>query len=123
DSYNDITTTPFEVVLKEGDVQDRFYLRFINGKTLNTEEFSNQADAIMIRYAQNQNTLIVNNPTDIEITEITLYNILGQNILNSKIKNQDQQEIKIPIKNLVPGVYITKVQTATTTMSKKIIIP
>jgi uncharacterized repeat protein (TIGR01451 family) len=123
DSYNDITTTPFEVVLKEGDVQDRFYLRFINGKTLNTKEFSNQADAIMIRYAQKQNTLIVNNPTDIEITEITLYNILGQNILNSKIKNQDQQEIKIPIKNLVPGVYITKVQTATTTMSKKIIIP
>jgi hypothetical protein len=26
---------------------------------------------------KNQNTIIVNNPTEAEITEITLYNILG----------------------------------------------
>ena len=121
DTYNDITTTPYEVTLKDGVVHDRFYLRFTNGKTLSTEEFANQSDAIMVRHAQN--AIIVNNPTEEEITEIVLYNILGQTILNTPIKNKDQQEILIPIKKLASGVYITKVKTTTTTISKKIIIP
>jgi hypothetical protein len=49
-----------------------------------TEEFTNQSDAIIVRYAQN--AIIVNNPTEDEITEIVLYNILGQTILNTPIK-------------------------------------
>jgi hypothetical protein len=121
DTYNDITAAPYEVTLKDGVVHDRFYLRFTNGKSLNTEEFTNQSDAIMVRYAQN--AIIVNNPTEDEITEIVLYNILGQTILNTPIKNKDQQEILIPIKKVASGVYITKVKTTTTTISKKIIIP
>ena len=123
DTYNDITSTPYEVLLQEGEINNRFYLRFTNGKTLNTDSFTNQGDTLIMRYAQNQNMIIVNNPTDTEITGITLYNILGQNILETKIKNQQQQEIKIPLKKLPPGVYIAKIQTTTTSMSKKIIIP
>ena len=109
--------------MKDGVVHDRFYLRFTNGKSLNTAEFTDQSEAIVIRYAQNQNMIIVNNPTDDGISKIVLYNILGQNILESKINNQNQKEIQIPIKKLASGVYITKVQTTTTTISKKIIIP
>jgi hypothetical protein len=33
-----------------------------------------------------QNAIIVNNPTEDEITEIVLYNILGQTILNNPKK-------------------------------------
>jgi hypothetical protein len=121
DVYHNITSTPYEVNLQAGNVKDRFYLRFTDGKPIQNDEQINQEDAIRIRYSEN--TIIINNLTKDEITEIILYNILGQNIANSKIKNKEQQEIQIPLKKLAPGVYIAKVQTNTTTMSKKIIIP
>ncbi|MBC5841314.1 T9SS type A sorting domain-containing protein [Flavobacterium sp. F-380] len=122
DTYNDITTTPFEVTLSQGKTEDRFFLKFNDGKTLNSNEFINESEAITIRYAENQNSIIVNNPTEIEIKGITLYNILGQNIINTKITNQDQKEITIPLKKLAPGIYITKVQTDKAAIARKIII-
>jgi hypothetical protein len=63
-------------------------------KIINTEEFTNQSDAI-IRICT-QNAIIVNNPTEDEITEIVLY-ILGQTILNTPIKIRSA-EVLIPIK-------------------------
>ena len=122
ETYNDITTTPFEVTLPQGKTEDRFSLRFTDGKTLNTNEISNTAESITIRYAENQSSIIINNPTEIEITAITLYNILGQNIFNITIPNQEQKEIKIPIKKLAPGIYITKAQTNAESIARKIII-
>jgi hypothetical protein len=121
DTYHNITTAPYEVTLQAGLIKDRFYLRFTDGKTLNTEVLTDQGDVIRVRHAPN--AIIINNPTKDEITEIILYNILGQNMASSKIKTKEQQEIQIPIKKLAPGVYITKVQTTTTAFSKKIIIP
>lgn len=122
ETYNDITTTPFEVTLPQGKTEDRFSLRFTDGKSLNTNEISNTAESITIRYAENQSSIIINNPTEIEITAITLYNILGQNIFNITIPNQEQKEIKIPIKKLAPGIYITKAQTNAESIARKIII-
>lgn len=123
DTYNDITTTPYEVLLQQGEINNRFYLRFNNGKTLNTGEFKSEKESVLMRYAGNQNMIIVTKAANIEITDVTLFNMLGQNILTTKIKNQEQQEIKIPIKKVAAGVYIVKVQTATQAISKKIIIP
>jgi hypothetical protein len=89
--------------LKDGVVHDRFYLRFTNGKSL----YRRIHKPIRCYNRYTQNAIIVNNPTEDEITEIVLYNILGQTIF--KHSNQRSAEILIPIKGSI-RVYITKVK-------------
>ena len=46
----------------------------------------------------------------------------GQVIANWKIENQDQQNIKVPVKNISSGIYIAKVKTDNGDITKKIVV-
>lgn len=121
DTYNDIRNELFEVNLPIGENHTRFSLRFTN-KTLKVEQ-NLLSDGIQINHIQNENSLLINNKTvDTNVEKVTLYNILGQAVSSWKIENQEQENIKIPIKMVSSGVYIAKMKTSEGEISKKVIV-
>jgi hypothetical protein len=122
DTYNDIRKDKFEVILPAGDNNARFSLRFTD-KTLGVAKNTIQEDGIKISHIQKGNFLEINNQlVDTNVEKVTLFNILGQSITTWKIENPAQQNIQLPIKSFSSGVYIAKIKTSKTTLSKKIII-
>lgn len=121
DSYHDIRTEKFEVNLPVGTNHTRFALRFVNSKTLGTEE--NTLNTIQIRHSKETNTLVItNNLLDLTVEKVVIYNSLGQNTAILKVENQDQKNIQLPIKSLSSGVYIAKIKTSNGSISKKFIV-
>jgi hypothetical protein len=121
DTYNDIRNGLFEVTLPVGENHTRFSLRFTD-KTLKVDQNST-SDAIQINHIQNGNILEIKNKSlDSKVEKVTLYSILGQSISTWKIENQEQQNIKIPIKTVSSGVYIAKLKTSDGELSKKVIV-
>jgi hypothetical protein len=123
--YHNIMNEPFEVKLSIGTYTERFSLRF-------QEEYPNsekkkdllvKADAIIVDFTSNNNTInIKNNLSDTTVKSVLLYNLLGQTIATWKVTDQNQSDIKLPVKNLSFGTYIVKTQTSKGDISKKIII-
>ncbi|UQD56262.1 LamG-like jellyroll fold domain-containing protein [Flavobacterium sp. K5-23] len=120
-SYHDIRTEKYEVVLKSGKNNSRFSLRFID-KTYDFVE-KNTTAFIKITYLQDKNLIIIkNNIKDEIIQTVNLYNNNAQFIMTWEMDNQEQEYIQLPIKRVNPGLYIIKVKTSKRDYSKKIII-
>ncbi|TRX21393.1 T9SS type A sorting domain-containing protein [Flavobacterium franklandianum] len=104
-----------------GTFNDRFVLRYTD-KTLSIGELDGN-DGIIALYSNNYKTLIIrNNVTDATVNAVELFNLLGQNIANWDVKENEQTNIQIPIKNVSSEIYIVKVKTTKGEFSKKIII-
>ena len=120
-TYNDIRNGKFEIVLPAGEIHNRFSLRF-KDQTLKVDQNS-ISETIQINHIQNGNILEIKNPSlDSKVEKVTLYSILGQSISSWKIENQEQQNIKIPIKSVRSGIYIAKMKTLDGEVSKKVIV-
>jgi hypothetical protein len=120
-TYHDIRTEPYKTTITSGKDNTRFSVRF-TAKTLGVEEEVTSND-IKVIYAQNSKVLTINNTIlDVPVEKVTLYNIMGQLIHTWEIKNQNQQNIQLPIKGFSAGVYISKIKTSKGIMSKKIIV-
>ncbi|MBF2709915.1 T9SS type A sorting domain-containing protein [Flavobacterium soyangense] len=105
---------------------NRFVLRYSNNnnKTLSIDENNINNNDIKINYIKNNSIIMINNNSmDEPVQKVTLFNILGQSISTWKIENQEQQNIQIPIKSISSGIYIAKLKTSESEVSKKIIIP
>ena len=120
-TYHDIRTESYKTTITTGKDNNRFSVRFTD-KTLGVEEEVTSND-IKVFYAQNSKVLTINNTIlDVPVEKVTLYNIIGQLIHTWEIKDQNQQNIQLPIKGYSAGVYISKIKTSKGIMSKKIII-
>lgn len=120
-TYHDIRTESYKTTITTGKDNNRFSVRFTD-KTLGVEEEVTSND-IKVIYAQNSKVLTINNTIlDVPVEKVTLYNIIGQLIHTWEIKDQNQQNIQLPIKGYSAGVYISKIKTSKGIMSKKIII-
>jgi hypothetical protein len=121
ETYHDLRETAFKISLDTGDSKNRFSIRFTN-KTLDVEDF-NLSENIQIYFTNNNKILnIENNFMDGTVTDVFLFNMLGQSIANWDVKERKQTNIQIPIKNRPSGVYIVKLKTTKGDFSKKIII-
>lgn len=119
DSYNDIRTSNFTVVLPAGEINDRFSLRFSN-QILSNNEFENNQNIVFFNSESHQLEII--NPKNTEIEEATLFSILGQKINHWKV-NSSENSIKLPVKNVATGIYIVKIKTNNGNyLSQKIVI-
>ncbi len=119
-TYNSIKNGMFETEITAGENNIRFSLRFTD-RPLSVEE--NQISQITVIHTQNNNTLTIHNGLLNTIVQKTvLYSILGNVIKTWEVKNQDQQDITIPINNVATGTYIARVETTNGTINKKIII-
>ena len=107
DTYNDIRSSNFSVVLPIGEINDRFSLRFSN-QTLSNNDFENNQNIVFFNSESHQLEII--NSKNTEIEEVTLFSILGQKINLWKV-NSSENSIKLPVKNVATGIYIAKIKT------------
>jgi hypothetical protein len=124
DTYHEIRTADYKVVLPQGENKTRFSLRFTDKKLAIKENEIINGNDVVINFQKNSNTLEVHNSsTAITIQKVILYNIIGQTISTWKVANYSQNRIQLPLKKVSAGVYIAKLQTTNGELSKKIIIP
>jgi hypothetical protein len=119
--YHEITNNPYTVQLPQGLTEGRFSLTFKDNNALSNNNF-NLEDGIKVAYINTKNTLnIKNNVADTTIEKVILFNLLGQSIVTFDVKDQNQQNIELPIKELSSGTYIVKIKTDNGDITKKII--
>jgi hypothetical protein len=120
--YHDITSNPFTVQLPQGLTEGRFSLTFKDNNNALANNNFNLEDGIKVAYINTKNTLnIKNNVADTTIEKVILFNLLGQSIVTFDVKDQNQQNIELPIKELSSGTYIVKIKTDNGDITKKII--
>ena len=119
--YHEITNNPYSVQLPQGVTENRFSLTFRNGTALATNNFDLN-NGITLAYSNTVKILnIKNNIVDATVEKVSLYNMLGQMVTIFDIKDQNQQNILLPIKDLTTGTYIVKVKTDKGDTTKKIV--
>ncbi|WP_159085968.1 LamG-like jellyroll fold domain-containing protein [Flavobacterium faecale] len=122
--YYDITSQPAKITLAVGVYTKRFELSFKSNAvvTLGTET-TNPKDLVsnVIVSTNNTNkTVTVAKNNDVEIISVTIYNVLGQRLVNTKKTNNVADTIQIPF-SVPAGVYVVKVQTNKGVYTTKII--
>jgi hypothetical protein len=106
----------------KGTFNNRFVLRYTNDRTLEIGDVDKE-DGILVFYSNNYKTVIIkNNTIDSTVNSVALFNMTGQNIDHWDVKDREQTNIQIPVKNIPSGVYIVKVKTTKGESSKKIIV-
>jgi hypothetical protein len=120
--YHNIRNVSFTINLPQGTVENRFSLTFKNTSALSNESFDN-ANGLLVVYSNANSILsIKNNVIDATVESVSLFNMLGQAITTWDVKDQNQQNIELPIKSLSTGTYIVKVKTTKGETSRKIIV-
>ena len=120
--YHDITNNPYIVELPQGLTDNRFTLTFKDNHSLLSNDEVDLNTGITIAYANTSNILnIKNNVVDATVEKVTLFNLLGQLVATFDVKDQNQQNIQLPIKDLSSGTYIVKVKTDKGETSRKIV--
>ena len=106
-----------------GTFNDRFVLKYRDtSKTLAVDTIEKE-DGILAFYSSNYNTLIIHNDNfDETVNAVALFNMAGQKIGVWDVRNSEQANIQVPIKNISSGIYIVKVTTTKGESSKKIIV-
>ncbi|SHF89206.1 Por secretion system C-terminal sorting domain-containing protein [Flavobacterium fluvii] len=108
-----------------GTFNDRFVLRYTNktaNQTLSVDK-TDTNDGIIVLYSNNYKTLIINNKGQGAIVNsVSLFNMSGQQINSWDVKDSEQTNVQIPIKNISSEIYVVKVKTTKGETRKKIII-
>ena len=122
--YHDLKNGNFVISLPIGVYNNRFSICFSNeSSTIISKAIIKDKKAISVEFINSTSILnIKNNLEDTTIKTVYLFNLLGQPIANWNIENQEQQDIQIPIQNIIKGTYIVKIKTNGDAISKKIII-
>ncbi|WP_284651351.1 LamG-like jellyroll fold domain-containing protein [Flavobacterium terrisoli] len=120
--YHDIKSEDFEINLPAGTYDTRFSLRFLNPESLGTDENTLQ-HGIGVTHSQVDNMVNINNQLqEVSIKSVALYNLLGQQVISWNIKNQNQNEMHLPVSGISAGGYVVKIITDKGDISKKILI-
>ncbi len=121
-TYASIKNEPFIANLTFGNHDNRFELRFYNPNALGINH-NDATSGITITHAMASNIITIKNETlDASVKAISVFNLVGQNVLNTTIKTQNQSTIEVPVSTLNTGAYIVKVTTDKGELTKKIVI-
>ena len=121
-TYASIKNEPFTANLTFGNHDNRFELRFYNPNALGISH-NDLTKEITITHALATDIITIKNESlDASVKAVTLFNLVGQNVLNTTIKTQNQSTIEVPVSTLTTGAYIVKVTTDKGELTKKIII-
>ena len=118
ETYN-INTNSFELFLDPGTYNERFSLVFQNNIQLSTDESIEILNNVLVYYDIKSSELKIVNKRGIYISDIKLFNILGQNIKDLKLNSSNNESVTFEVKT---GVYIVELITENGIIKKKIII-
>jgi len=120
-SYHDLRNEDFALNIAAGTHTDRFFLRFTDmAFNLSVRHLEK---GIQTAYDVSTAVLSIRNSMEnVEVTNATLVNMLGQTISAFDVKGQQQENIQIPLKAISAGTYIVKIATTSGTLSQKVIV-
>ncbi|MFM2230101.1 MAG: hypothetical protein RL607_1359 [Bacteroidota bacterium] len=117
--YHDIKNESYTITLPTGTINNRFQITFTD-TALNNDTFdSGKLDVLQ----NNSNQMLtVNNPTQYDLAEVSLFDMLGKTIFTKKnLGNNASYEFSTS--GLSEGIYITRLKTSEGySISKKVII-
>ncbi|WP_104734026.1 choice-of-anchor D domain-containing protein [Hanstruepera ponticola] len=121
DYYHNIRTSAYEIYLPIGEYLNRFELTFDYDQPLSTEDNA-LSSSLNVFYNNTQNSIMIQNPKLIEISNIQLFDVLGQSLINSNsVESRDHIEIKT--RPLSTGTYIINLETKDgTAITKKVLV-
>ncbi|TXE16070.1 T9SS type A sorting domain-containing protein [Psychroserpens burtonensis] len=133
DAFTNTTTSisdsNFIETMPEGDSTNRFYVTFTNNistmvftdSTLSTSE--TQLATPQISYISSTKELQIISPNGLDIDDIHLYNILGQNLRQwSNLESNTFGNYTISMSNISKGTYLVSLKTKTGKFNKRLII-
>ena len=122
-TYNSIKDQNFQINLPAGTYDTRFSLRFTNGSSLGTVDNTEVSHAISVVHSQANNMINIKNELqEVTVKSVLLFNLLGQEVMDWKIDNQNQADIQLHVTDLSTGTYIVKVITDGGDITKKIML-
>ncbi len=113
-----INNDSFDVFLEPGDYNDRFKLVF-NSALLGVDEIEDAINQIKVYYDTESSELNLVNNNNVFVSNINIYNLLGQNLNEIILKSSESKSVKLALKT---GVYIIEINTQNGKLSKKIIV-
>ena len=117
--YYDITEKAADVNLPAGTYDTRFELTFQTDKTLAIGESELSESMVIVYNNEIKKKLFISKNKSVDIKEISIYNIVGQQLSNLK-KVPIMNTIEIPF-NVQSGVYLIKIITDKGVISKKVL--
>ncbi|WP_166667461.1 HYR domain-containing protein, partial [Meridianimaribacter flavus] len=121
DSYTQINYSNFNINLEAGDYNSRFNIVFVEDNSLSV--IDTQLKDITVKYLHNSNELYIKTTSSINAKQIYMINIAGQVVKSWNMTNLPlSDELRIPVKNISEGNYVVKIETNTSSYSKKVIV-
>ena len=114
-SFQDFTLTPTSNLSGKG----RFYVVF-SPISLGVNDLDDNLD-ISIYKAFDQNQINIEGLTNVNFANVQLYNIIGQEVLNKRLA-ANKFKHSVSTIGLKTGIYILKLETDTSIITKKLII-
>ncbi|HSN47619.1 MAG TPA: T9SS type A sorting domain-containing protein [Flavobacterium sp.] len=119
DLYYDIKNSLYDLTLPAGTYNTRYEITFKNG-TLGVDNIESQS--FLVQQDNVNKKLIINNPSQIELVNCSLYDVVGR-LVFSKDKLGADTSYTFPTANLSNGIYIVKLTTKDNTeKGQKIIV-
>jgi len=115
-TYHDLSQSRFYVNLPIGNYFDRYSIVF---KTPTLSVSNPTINNVNVFY-DGINNIVITNIKDIELNNIEIYNVIGQQILMIKNNLNNQDRIEIPF-NETDGVYLIVLNTSNSKKSTKIL--
>ncbi|WP_296385325.1 LamG-like jellyroll fold domain-containing protein [Winogradskyella sp.] len=118
--YHNLRESDYSIALPAGEHLNRFEIVFSIPQFLSTIE--NELNKLSLYYAFSRNKMVILNPTNSELKNIELFNILGQSVYNNdNLWGGSYNEYEI--QNLSTGTYVVKLSTVDNKIiTKKIIV-
>jgi hypothetical protein len=116
---NEINSNPFEVYLEKGVYNDRFKLVFQSNQTKLLTANEVEMIGLFIHFDANTSSIRVHNKNKVGLLEMSLYNLLGQEVKSLKLKTTSY--ISMPV-SVATGAYIVHLKTARGIVRRKIIM-
>ena len=123
-SYTQINTTDFEIVLEPSNYQNRFFITFSNDTALSISD-TTESSTDQLNYLTASHEIYINSTQPMEIENVYLLNILGQTVLTwekQEFNTIRGNELRIPVKIVPEGPYVIQVKTHNSVRNKRVII-
>jgi hypothetical protein len=117
--YYNLNESDYQFFLPAGEYLNKFEITFSSDSSLSVDD--DEIKTLDVLYANDIESIVVLNPTLLEIKSIELFNLLGQSV--HAIKNISESGYsEYEVKNLSTGTYIIKILTLSGSVSKKVLV-
>ena len=111
-----------EFELETGTYTDRFYVVFKQVEILTVEDNIEVTDDLVVFYNSTIQSIVINNPSEFSAKNISLYNILGQQVVKVATEFNHTKAITIPVSVATGAYLVTFDYNNGTQITKKLII-